>query len=160
MRRLFVIAFALLVGLSTMGSAQAATKGITNASSATEMHVPKPDFNHPRLLAFQMDSASPKKMNLIINNINNIMKYYGQENVKIALVAFGPGLKAYLRKSPVKARILSLTAYDNIKLLACHNTMQKMKVTKKDLLPGVQVTPAGVVKLVELQMAGWTYLAP
>ncbi len=156
MRRLFIIAFALIMGLSVMGTAHAATMNAAEGNAV----VPKASFNHPRLLAFQLDSASPAKMNLVINNINNIMQYYGQDNVKIDLVAFGPGLKAYLKKSPVKARIESLTAYPSVKLLACHNTMDKMKVTAKDLLPGVKVTPAGVVKLVELQLAGWTYIAP
>ena len=152
--RYFVFALIMiLAGVPLMPTANA-------AAAQGRYMVPAPSWNHPRRIVFQIDSGKPARMNLVLNNVNNIIKYYGQDNVKVAVVAFGPGLPTLLKTSPVAARVESLTAYSDVSLLACRNTMRKMHKTKADLLPGIKTVPTGVASLVEHQMAGWTYIAP
>lgn len=117
-------------------------------------------------LVLQVDDNDPKRMNLVLNNAANIDAYYKNkgEEVTIDIVAYGPGLKMLLGKSPVKARIKSFGQnFDNISFKACGNTYKKF--TKKlghapKLLPEAKIVPAGVVWIMEREEQGWSYVRP
>ncbi len=118
-------------------------------------------------LVIQIDDNDPKRMNLVLNNAANIDKYYKDkgEEVLIEIVAYGPGLKMLLGKSPVKGRIKSFGQnFDNISFKSCGNTYKKF--TKKaggkapKLLPEAKMVPAGVVWIMERQEQGWSYVRP
>lgn len=129
------------------------------AGMTEELANPKPDWDHPRKLLFQLDSNDQNKINLILNNALNAEKFYGPDNVKIAIVAFGPGLEAVLKTSPVAARVAA-AEYAHVEFLACGVTMASMHKTVADLLSGVTKTQAGVPTMVERELKGWTYIAP
>jgi intracellular sulfur oxidation DsrE/DsrF family protein len=106
-------------------------------------------------------------MNLALNNATNVAQYYKDrgEKVMIEIVTFGPGLNM-LRSdtSPVKARIETLAlSTPEISYKACGNTQQNMqKAENKDIpiIPQAQVVSSGVVRVMELQEQGWTYVKP
>ena len=118
-------------------------------------------------LAIHVDENDEAKMNIVLNNAGNMTKYYRErgEDVKIEVVAHGPGLHM-LREdtSPVKTRIAAMSLeYDNMEFSACGNTMKGM--AKKEgkpvqLIGEAHEVPAGVVRLVELQEQGWSYVKP
>jgi len=68
--------------------------------------------------------------------------------------------------SPVRDRIKSLKDYafpSKIQFSACNNTKEGME--KKEghpiaVMPEAIVVPSGVVRLMELQEKGWSYLRP
>lgn len=118
-------------------------------------------------VAIHVDQNDPKIMNLALNNAQNVSKYYESkgEKVEIEIVTYGPGLHM-LREdtSPVKARIAVLgLEMDNIQFSACGNTRGKMAKKEGMEIPliseAVQV-PSGVVRLIELQEKGWSYVRP
>jgi uncharacterized protein len=118
-------------------------------------------------VVLQVASNDPAMMNLALNNATNIAQYYKDlsEKVSIEVVTFGPGLHM-LRDdtSPVKARIevIALSTPD-ISFKACGNTRENMhKVETKDipLIPQAQVVKSGVVRILELQEQGWSYVRP
>ena len=97
-----------------------------------------------------------------MNNAVNLQKALGQDNVAIEIVAYGPGLTMLTPKSKASKRVPSLALQD-ITFSACGNT--KAKMTKKSgkevkLVEGVQVVPAGVLRIIELQAAGYAYVRP
>ncbi len=115
---------------------------------------------------YHVDSNDPKTMNLTLNNIQNMRQYYAKkgEKVEIELVANGPGIFMFDESSPVKARIetMSLEA-SNLKFSGCAISKHKLgKKTGKELtmLGEISMTPSGVVRLVELQEAGYSYIRP
>lgn len=118
-------------------------------------------------LILQVNVNDPAMMNLALNNATNVAQYYGElgEKTTIEVVTFGPGLHM-LRDdtSPVKARIKMITEnYPAISFKACGNTQQNMqKVESKDivLIPEATVVKSGVVRVMELQEQGWTYVRP
>jgi uncharacterized protein len=118
-------------------------------------------------LILQVNVNDPAMMNLALNNATNVAQYYGElgEKTTIEVVTFGPGLHM-LRDdtSPVKARIKMITEnYPTISFKACGNTQQNMqKVESKDivLIPEATVVKSGVVRVMELQEQGWTYVRP
>ncbi len=106
-------------------------------------------------------------MNLALNNATNVAQYYKDRGEKVAIevVAFGPGLHM-LRDdtSPVKARIKTIKEGNPaISFQACGNTQENMhKVENKEipLIPEATVVKSGVVRVMELQEKGWSYVRP
>ena len=66
--------------------------------------------------------------------------------------------------SPVKARIEALAlSTPEISFKACGNTRENMrKAEDKDIpiIPQAQVVKSGVVRVMELQEQGWSYVKP
>lgn len=118
-------------------------------------------------LILQVNTNEPAMMNLTLNNATNVAQYYRDlgEPVSIEIVAFGPGLHM-LRDdtSPVKARIEVLAlSHSDISFKACGNTQENMrKAENKDigLIPQATVVKSGVVRVMELQEQGWSYVKP
>ena len=125
------------------------------------------DKKRQHRVVLQVNTNEPATMNLALNNATNVAQYYKDrgEKVMIEIVTFGPGLNM-LRSdtSPVKARIetLALSTLE-ISYKACGNTQQNMqKAESKDIpiISQAQVVPSGVVRVMELQEQGWTYVKP
>lgn len=118
-------------------------------------------------IAVHVDSSDPKTINLALNNVQNVKKYYESkgQKVRIEVIAYGPGLTMLLaNKSPVKERVAAMALEDpDLQFSACSNTHAKMskKAGKKlALLPEAEMVPSGVVRLVELQEQGYSYIRP
>lgn len=118
-------------------------------------------------LILQVNSNDPAAMNLALNNAMNVTEYYKEtgETVKIEVVTFGPGLHM-LRgdTSPVKARIETMSLSNpEISFKACGNTQANMqKAENKDIpiIREAEVVKSGVIRIMELQEQGWTYVKP
>jgi intracellular sulfur oxidation DsrE/DsrF family protein len=118
-------------------------------------------------LVIQVDTNDAAAMNLALNNAANVDQYYSDrgELVEIEIITFGPGLHM-LREdtSPVKDRIKSLAENrPTVQFKACSNTQENMSKVEKKRVPLVaqaRVVPSGVVRIIELQEQGWSYLRP
>lgn len=143
-------------------SAKAQMKKTTFALAAED-----PAKKRAHNLILQVNSNDPATMNLALNNAMNVVEYYKEagENVKIEVVTFGPGLHM-LRDdtSPVKARIETMSLSNpEISFKACGNTQANMhKAENKDIsiIRAAEVVKSGVIRIMELQEQGWTYVKP
>jgi intracellular sulfur oxidation DsrE/DsrF family protein len=123
----------------------------------------------PHRVSIQVDQNDPQVMNLALNNATNVIEYYRAKNedVDVDIVTFGPGLHM-LRDdtSPVKDRIKRLKELafpGKIQFSACNNTKQNMEKAEGKAVPIVSdatIVPSGVVRLMELQEQGWSYVRP
>ena len=131
----------------------------TTVNAATD-----PDSNKPfaeKHVVLQISDGDPSKQTLVLNVANNLVKHYGQDKVDVEIVAFGPGLPILFAKSENKDRISGLVS-SGVQFSACGNTIKA--VTKKTgkapvLAKGVNVVPAGVIRIMELQEQGYAYLS-
>jgi intracellular sulfur oxidation DsrE/DsrF family protein len=118
-------------------------------------------------LILQVNTNDPAMMNLALNNATNVAQYYKDlgEKVTIEVVTFGPGLHM-LRDdtSPVKARIKTIKeSTPAISFKACGNTQENMhKVENKEIpiIPEATIVKSGVVRVMQLQEQGWSYVKP
>ncbi|VAW82649.1 Blr3520 protein homolog, hypothetical protein [hydrothermal vent metagenome] len=113
-------------------------------------------------VVIQVSTSDPLTQKIALNNAVNIQKHYGVDNVKVEIVAYGPGLSIMTKKNILSQRVESL-AISNIHFSACGNTIKKVtkKKGKKPVLTGgVKVVPSGVVRLIELQGKGYAYIRP
>lgn len=123
----------------------------------------------PHRIAIHVDQNDPAVMNMALNNAKNVIDYYSAKNedVAVEIVAYGPGLHM-LREdtSPVKDRIKQMKDVSfpsKIAFSACNNTKQGMEKREGHaitIIPQATIVPAGVVRLMELQEQGWSYVRP
>ena len=118
-------------------------------------------------VAIHVDDSDPQRLNLALNNVENIQKYYSAkgEKVEVEVVTYGPGL-VLLRAdtSPVKDRVAAMSLeYPELRFSACENTragMSKREGKDVPLVKEAKRVPSGVIRLIELQEQGWSYLRP
>lgn len=121
---------------------------------------PQPTIDNPRKIILSLSEDDPKRINAVISNIVNIQKYYDATQVKLAVVAYGPGIVAVLKsQSPVAPRIAALQDLE-VEFVACGATLDTLKKSEADLLPDVTVVPNGLPEIVERSLRGWIYLHP
>jgi intracellular sulfur oxidation DsrE/DsrF family protein len=123
----------------------------------------------PHRVAIQVDQNDPQVMNLALNNATNVIEYYRAKNedVDVDIVTYGPGLHMLRADtSPVQDRIKRLKELafpGKIQFSACHNTKQGMEKAEGhaiSVLSDATIVPSGVVRLMELQEQGWSYVRP
>ena len=118
-------------------------------------------------VAIHVNEGDAQRMNLALNNVENIQKYYAAkgETVAVEVVTYGPGL-TMLRAdtSPVKDRVAAMSMqYPELRFSACENTragMAKREGKEIPLVKEAKSVPSGVIRLIELQGQGWSYLRP
>jgi intracellular sulfur oxidation DsrE/DsrF family protein len=132
-------------------------------------------------VVYQCDFANPKRVHLMLNTLNNAAKYYQKKMIdyKIDVVVLGPCLQYFMKdfkgtgfaKKPYlnhggptgkgttsRFKSLKLLGDDNIELFACQNTMKKKNVKPAQILDDVELTPAGIIKIIDLQRKGDAYI--
>lgn len=136
-------------------------------SALARMEDPTATKKKEHRLILQVNTNDPAAMNLALNNATNVAQYYKDagEKVKIEVVTFGPGLNM-LRDdtSPVKSRLEEMAlSTPEVSFKACGNTQEKMQKAESKDIPIVrqaEVVKSGVVRVMELQEKGWTYVKP
>jgi intracellular sulfur oxidation DsrE/DsrF family protein len=148
-------------------SEDAPTKRAQPKVQAKPQPKPKTAATATHKVAIQVSENDKGLMNIALNNAENIIEYYkGKgETVAIEIVTYGPGLHMYRADtSPVKDRIAPMALENpNIKFIACANTQGKQSKAEGKpvtLISEAKVMPSGVVRLMELQKQGYTYIRP
>ena len=120
-------------------------------------------------VSIQVDQNDPQVMNLALNNASNVIEHYRAKNedVDVDIVTYGPGLHMLRADtSPVQDRIKRLKEMafpGKIQFSACNNTKQNMEKAEGKSVPIISdatLVPSGVVRLMELQEQGWSYVRP
>lgn len=128
----------------------------------TQMALADSDMGPAHKLVIQVSTNDAQTQTIALNNAVNMQKEFGLDNIAIEIVAYGPGLSLMTKDSPQEQRVASLALQD-ITFSACGNTMKKV-ASKTGQMPvlidGVQVVPAGVKRIMELQEQGYAYIRP
>jgi len=127
----------------------------------TEFAEPKPSFDNPRQIIFSVTEDSPHALDHILSVANNVLKFYGPENVQMKIVAYSKGIKLLVKNNSKEntIRVDALMQYD-VEFIACGNTMRTLKIKEEDLIEGSIIVTAGVVELLESVKKGWIYIKP
>jgi intracellular sulfur oxidation DsrE/DsrF family protein len=177
MRGLFrqaALAAGISAALLTVASAQTmkpAESRMKPAEKTKVVQAPKvaQATERPHRIAIQVDQNDPAVMNLALNNATNVIEYYRAkgEEVDVDIVTYGPGLHMLRADtSPVQDRIRNLRDLafpSKVQFSACNNTkegMEKKEGRPISVIADAVVVPSGVVRLMELQEKGWSYLRP
>jgi uncharacterized protein len=164
-RRLFAVPlFSLAFAVPFLATLAAIETCLASPKNPKDQIAPK---TRTHRIVVQVNSDDPTTMKHAITNSLNAIKNYREKNepVAIEIVAYGPGVHMFRADtSPVKELLAFLHAnHPDVVFSMCGNTkiiMEKNEGHPLSLVDGAQVVPFGVVRLVELQEAGWSYLRP
>lgn len=153
--RLVTMALAMLCVAGVAGVAPARAE-----SRAVEMTAPLPDWDNPRKILLQVSDGDPHSFEGAMSNAYNLQKFYGVDNVQLAILTFGPGVRNLLTESATAPdRISSLQDY-GVQFIACGNTLDTIGKSEADLVAGVTVVSTGIAELVERSLRGWSVVVP
>ena len=151
----------LLLAVPSSAAAPEQTQAVQKSKRAAA------DKKQQHRVVLQVNTNEPATMNLALNNATNVAQYYKDRDEKVAIevITFGPGLHMLRADtSPVKARIEALAlSSPEISFKACGNTRENMgKAESKEipLISQASIVKSGVVRVMELQEQGWTYVKP
>jgi len=122
---------------------------------------PQPTFDEPRKWVIKLRTADEKVVNQMLSSVYNVLKEYPSESIKIAVVAYGQGMRV-LKKDYDKhtlSRISSLMDYE-VEFIGCKNTMETMHWTEKDFIEDISYVQAGIAELIEKQVDGYYETTP
>ncbi len=142
-------------------------KTLTAVAVASVLAMPAFAQGETRRVAFHVNQNDPQVMNMALNNVTNVTRYYESQGdtVIVEVVAYGPGLNMFFPdRSPVAERISAMSLeMENLSFAACANTHRAMiaKVGKDvPLMEEATIVPSGVVRLIELQEQDYAYVRP
>ncbi len=113
-------------------------------------------------IVLQISDGGDDKQTLVLNVANNLQTHYGVDNVKLEIVAFGPGLRLLFKDNVNKGRIDSLTK-SGVQFSACGNTatnMAKILGHPVKLNSQAVMVKAGISRIVDLTEQGYTLVRP
>ncbi len=112
---------------------------------------------------YHLDDPGVDRARAVLVNIENHVNVVGWKNIEaLELVVHGPALRTFLAKDidpDVRGKLETLLA-GGLRFDACQITMARQKIDVRDLIQGVTPVPSGVVRVMELQEAGYAYIKP
>ena len=112
-------------------------------------------------VVMHLNSGDEKVQRGALNNIRHLYQEVGREHLRVELVVHGAGLTLLTKKESVLAPELAQlkTAYA-VEFTACSNTMKAQGLVQADLIDQVDRMVPAMVRLMELQEQGWSYIKP
>ena len=110
-------------------------------------------------VVFHLDEPSRGRAEQVLGNLANLLNDLGEQNVAVELLANGGGVRMLLTEAEWAGRIAALQTR-GVRFVACANSLAHLELDPANLLPGVEVVPAGVSELVKKQAQGWAYIRP
>ncbi len=151
---------ALLIGLLAISGL--AARNVQTAVIQVSNSAPR----HHRIV-FQVNADEPAPMKHAISNSINLVRHYRKMNepVRVEIVGYGPGITMFRADtSPVRDILEYMRAnFPEIAFTVCGNTkaiIEQREGHEIPLIEGTRIVPFGIVRLVELQDAGWSYIRP
>jgi intracellular sulfur oxidation DsrE/DsrF family protein len=142
--------------------AACATILIAFAGSSEASHLKEYPDKH-RIL-YQLADAGTDRAKFVLGNIRNHVSGVGRQNIEaVELVVFGPALKSFVTKTmdPEVRHLLETLQTQGLTFGACGNTMKNFNIALDELPDGAKPLPqGGVVRIMELEDAGYRYIRP
>jgi intracellular sulfur oxidation DsrE/DsrF family protein len=128
-------------------------------------------------VVYHADFGDPRRFSAMLTNIGNMVNVYQSNledyDIRIVFVSYGirfvtrdslagtafaedAALKE--RRENLIGRLESLRETYGVKLELCGITREQVGLDEKKLIPGVQMVPSGVARIVELERKGYAYL--
>ncbi len=153
----------LAIGGGAVLAAKAQDKTDDKGAAKSEATPRFPGDPPEHLVVYQVNKPDREYLEHIIFSVGAMLRQYN-DNIKIVVTAFGPGIHLLLKnpKRPIPAtlreKVSSLNDY-GVEFHGCGNTLKSLKLTEKDLLPFVKYVDVGASDLMELQKKGYGYIS-
>lgn len=96
-----------------------------------------------------------------LNNVRNYLRQASTVHSEINVVFNGDAVKTLLAGEEIAHRWQAIRAEtEHLRLQVCQNSLNGFDLSADQLIANVEIVPAAVVTLVQLQQQGWIYLRP
>lgn len=129
---------------------------ITGAKAAFSQETEKMAAPGDHRVIMQVTESDSLTQLAVIGQIRNIKRSLPDTRMEVVCHANALDL-VLLKGSKVQQHIQELRLM-GVNFIACENTMARRKVAAKDLLPGIQTVPSGLVEIILRQEDGWSYI--
>jgi len=113
----------------------------------------------PQRLLIQISDENPKVWGLALANARNVRHDLGPDKVELEIVVYGPAIHMLEAESEWRDRVTQVID-EGIRVIACENTMASVKLTRDDMLGGVEFVKTGLAHVMRRQLEGWAYARP
>ena len=109
---------------------------------------------------FHIDEMS--KWQVLLGNVSNLLNGIADTKLHVIVLANSEAVKSYETNQGFDAVIHTMESLnkEGVKFVACNNALMAYKMEKDDLIPFVDIVPAGIVELVKKQSEGYIYIKP
>lgn len=157
----FVLCFVPLVALGC----QAATPEEAKAPTAAALTSAPPAAPKKHKVVYHLSEAGADKAKFIMANVQNTITGLGgmQSFDALEIVVHGPAVKTFMADTidpELKATVDKIVA-QGVVLTMCGNTITKQNIDPNNLVKGCSIAQqGGVVRIVQLEEQGYTYMRP
>jgi uncharacterized protein len=114
-----------------------------------------------RKVVFHLDAEQEELLTLALENIKNLFREVSPQACQVAMVANGKAVKLFHKDRLVAhAPDMQELHRQGVHFKACRNALAKNNISKTDLLDIIEVVPAGILELIDLQAKGYAYIKP
>lgn len=111
-------------------------------------------------LLLHLDENNPQVLNLALTNALNYYNALPGEEFQLCLVANGPAVQLFADdQTELKTRAMQLHSR-GLRIKLCSNALTVFELTPEHCWSFVEIVPAGLVEIVELQRKGFVYIKP
>ncbi|MBE0493035.1 MAG: DsrE family protein [Thiomicrospira sp.] len=160
--QIFAISLIASLGFSAPTIASDNLKTVPEIKGPSQDRFPGDPATHK--VVYMFNQADEAYQASILNSIQAMIRQYG-DDVEIAVVVIGPGIHV-LAKEPKREvpsliydRVESFAKDYNVRWIACGNTMHTIGWEHKDMRPFAEYAEVGAAALMELQAAGFAFIA-
>lgn len=118
-------------------------------------------------IVFQINADDQVPMKHAVSNSINLVRHYREvgETARVEIVAYGDGISMFRADTSPVRDILEFVRmnFPEVDFTVCGNSkaiIEQREGHVMSLIEGTRVVPFGIVRLVELQEAGWSYIRP
>ena len=99
---------------------------------------------------------------MAFHNAHSAEMHAGKGNIKMVIVANGPAVKLFLKKSAGKlsSEIKDLVSTGDVEFHVCGTSLRAFGYKPEDVLATCKVVPAGISDIAELEEEGFVYIKP
>jgi intracellular sulfur oxidation DsrE/DsrF family protein len=121
---------------------------------------PPPPAEPPLTVVVHVNFADTGRQGQGLKNIENVLKEVGDTGATVEFVCHGGGIGLVEKTRSDHAEQVSALIKRGVRFVACRNTMKQKSIKPEDLIPGVEVVPAGALEVIRKQHAGYAYFRP
>src|SRR5687767_13978177 len=88
--------------------------------------------------------------------LQNVLEHW--PTAQIEAVCYNNGIDYILSAKSKHTKAIADLKSKGVQFMACPNTMNQRNIKPEDLLPEVEIVPAGIAEIVEKQEKGWSYI--
>ena len=109
-------------------------------------------------VVFHVDLDDENILKLALANIHNFYNAPQSEGAEVVLLVNGPAVQMFSKGNAPEEVVEMQAKGASIRL--CQNALRKFEISTEQLEDGINIVPAGIVELIELQNKGFSYIKP